>query len=38
LGVCGRRSKEAIKAFLSPLANHLFYGLGMAIAIAVLQA
>ncbi len=36
LGMCGRRSPEGIKAALSPLANHLFFGIGMAIAIAVL--
>jgi hypothetical protein len=35
LGICGRRSPDGIKAFLSPLANHLFYGLGMAAALAV---
>ena len=36
LGVCGRLSAEGIKAALSPLANHLFFGVGMAIAIVVL--
>ncbi len=30
LGVCGWRSPERIKAFISPLANHLFYGVGLA--------
>jgi hypothetical protein len=35
LGVCGRRSPEGIKAPLSALANHLFYGVGMAVAIAL---
>ena len=34
LGVCGRRSPEGLKAFVSPLANHLFFGIGMAIAVA----
>jgi hypothetical protein len=35
LGVCGRRSPESVKAFLSPLANHLFFGTGMAVAVAI---
>ena len=35
LGVCGRRSAEGRKAALSPLANHLFFGIGMAIAVAL---
>ena len=35
LGVCGRRSPEGIKAPLSSLANHLFFGVGMAIAVAL---
>ena len=35
LGVCGRRSPEGIKAPLSSLANHLFYGVGMAVAVAL---
>jgi hypothetical protein len=34
LGVCGKRSPEGIRGPLSPLANHLFFGLGMAIAVA----
>lgn len=34
-GVFGRRSPEGIKAPLSSLANHLFFGLGMAIVIAL---
>jgi uncharacterized membrane protein YeaQ/YmgE (transglycosylase-associated protein family) len=34
-GVFGRRSPDGLRASLSPLANHLFYGLGMAIGIAV---
>ena len=32
-GAFGRRSAEGIKAPLSSLANHLFYGVGMAVAI-----
>jgi len=35
LGIFGRRSPEGIKASLSPLANHLFYGVGIAVAIAL---
>ena len=35
LGVFGRRSPEGIKASFSPLANHLFYGIGMAVAVAL---
>ena len=35
LGVFGRRSPEGIKAPLSPLANHLFFGVGMAIGVAL---
>ena len=35
LGVFGRLSPEGIKAPLSSLANHLFYGLGLAIGIAL---
>jgi uncharacterized membrane protein YeaQ/YmgE (transglycosylase-associated protein family) len=35
LGVLGRRSPEGIKVPLSSLANHLFYGVGLAIGIAV---
>ena len=35
LGVCGRRSPEGIRAPLSSLANHFFYGLGMAFAVAL---
>lgn len=33
LGVCGRRSPEGIRASLSPLANHLFFGVGMAVGV-----
>ena len=35
LGVCGLKSPEKIKAFASPLANHLFYGIGLAIVVAL---
>jgi hypothetical protein len=35
LGVCGRRSPEGIRAPLSSLANHLFYGVGVAVAVAL---
>jgi hypothetical protein len=35
LGVCGRRSPEGIKAPLSALANHLFYGVGLAVGVAL---
>jgi len=35
MGVAGRRSPEGIKAPLSSLANHVFYGLGLAVAVAV---
>jgi len=34
-GVFGRRSPEGLKAPFSPLANHLFYGLGIAVGIAL---
>lgn len=30
LGAFGRRSPERIKAFITPLANHFFYGVGLA--------
>ena len=33
LGVFGMKSPEKIKAFITPLANHLFYGLGLAVGI-----
>ncbi|MBT8396653.1 MAG: DUF2938 family protein [Gemmatimonadetes bacterium] len=32
-GALGRRSPDGLKAVLSPLANHLFFGLGMALGI-----
>ena len=35
LGVCGRRSPEGIRAPLSSLANHLFYAVGLAVAVAL---
>ena len=35
LGVFGRRSPEGIRAPLSSLANHLFYGVGLAGAVAL---
>ena len=35
LGVFGRRSPESIKSPLSSLANHLFYGVGLAVGIAL---
>ena len=34
-GVFGMRSPEGIRAPLSSLANHLFYGMGMAVAVAI---
>lgn len=33
LGVFGTRSLERIRAFITPLANHLFYGVGLAIGV-----
>jgi hypothetical protein len=35
LGIFGRRSQEGIKSTLSSLANHLFFGVGMALAVAL---
>jgi hypothetical protein len=35
LGVFGRLSPEGMKATLSSLANHLFYGLGLAVGLAL---
>lgn len=35
LGVCGRRSSEGVRNTLSSLANHLFYGVGLALAVAL---
>ena len=36
LGVFGWRSPERMKAFITPLANHLFYGVGLAFGIVLL--
>jgi len=36
LGVFGRRSPEGLRAPISSLANHLFYGMGIAVGIALL--
>jgi len=33
MGVLGRRSPERIRSFFTPLANHLFFGVGMAVAV-----
>lgn len=35
LGVCGMRSPDGVKAPLSSLANHLFYGVGLAVGVAL---
>jgi uncharacterized membrane protein YeaQ/YmgE (transglycosylase-associated protein family) len=35
LGMLGRRSPDGIRSPLSSLANHLFFGMGMAIAVAL---
>ncbi|MBT7912581.1 DUF2938 family protein, partial [Candidatus Bathyarchaeota archaeon] len=35
LGVFGRLSPDGIKAPLSSLANHFFFGVGMAVAVAL---
>ena len=35
LGVFGRRSPEGLRAPFSSLANHLFYGVGIAVAVAL---
>ncbi len=35
-GVCGLKSPEKVKAFVSPLANHFFYGVGLAVGVAIL--
>jgi len=35
LGVFGKRSPEGIRAPLSSLANHLFYGVGLAVGVAL---
>ena len=36
LGVCGLKSPEKIKATFSSLANHLFYGIGLAIGLSII--
>ena len=36
LGVLGRRSPDGIRATVSSLANHLFYGVGLAVGVALL--
>ncbi len=36
LGMFGKRSPEGIRSPLSSLANHLFFGVGMAVAVALL--
>ncbi len=36
LGIFGRKSPEGVKAPLSSLANHSFFGVGMAVAVALL--
>jgi hypothetical protein len=36
LGVCGRHSPDGIAAPLSSLVNHIFYGVGMALGIALI--
>lgn len=33
LGVFGWRSPERIRAFITPLANHFFYGVGLAVGV-----
>ena len=35
LGAFGKRSPERIRAILSPIANHLFYGVGLAVGVAL---
>lgn len=35
LGLAGKRSPEGVKSPLSSLANHLFFGMGMAVAVAL---
>jgi len=36
LGIFGKRSPERIRAFITPLANHLFYGVGLAVGVALM--
>ena len=33
LGAFGRRSPERVKAFITPLVNHFFYGVGIAVGV-----
>jgi uncharacterized membrane protein YeaQ/YmgE (transglycosylase-associated protein family) len=33
LGAFGRRSPERVKAFITPLANHFFYGVGLSVGV-----
>ena len=33
LGAFGRRSPEKVKAFITPLANHFFYGVGLSVGV-----
>jgi hypothetical protein len=35
LGLFGWRSPQRIRAFVTPLANHLFYGVGLAVGVAL---
>jgi hypothetical protein len=37
-GVFGRKSPEGLRAPLSSLVNHVFFGVGMALAIALFHA
>jgi uncharacterized membrane protein YeaQ/YmgE (transglycosylase-associated protein family) len=37
-GVCGLRSPDGMKAPLSSFANHLYFGVGMAVGIALMNA
>jgi len=36
VGVFGRKSPERIRSFITPLANHLFYGVGLAIGVVLI--
>jgi len=36
LGWCGLKSPERLKAFITPIANHLFYGVGLALGVVLL--
>lgn len=37
-GAFGRRSPEGIRAVLAPLANHFFYGVGLAVGVVLMAA